>query len=402
MRPYLDGNRASIRAAVDAGLLSGAVSLVWRRGALLQVNEIGLRDVDAGLPMRRDTVFQIASMSKPITTAAVLTLLEEGKLGLDDPIVRWLPEFERMNVLLDPAGPLDETTPAERLITVEDLLTHRSGLAYDFSVTGPLSRAYLRLSMRQDPDAWLRELTALPLVHQPGERLTYSHATDVLGIMASRIEGKKLHEVLAERIFEPLVMTDTGFFVSTEGRRRTATMYTLDAENRLRHDVMGPPPIAPPTFCQGGGGLWSTADDYLRFVRMLLAGGEIDGSRVLAADSVRLMRTDRLTAAQKRVPFLGAPFWVGRGFGLGLSVVTDPAKSTPLFGPGGLGTFAWPGAFGTWWQADPTRELILIYLVQNHPTVSPDAAAIAGNTSQAALLTALPKFVRHTYRVLDE
>jgi CubicO group peptidase (beta-lactamase class C family) len=400
--PTLEANQASIREAVDAGLLSGAVTLVWRGGEILQVNEIGLRDVDAGLPMRRDTVFRIASMSKPVTTAAAITLLEEGKFTLGDPIVRWLPEFADMRVLDDPRGPLDKTGPARRPITVEDLMTHRSGLAYAFSVTGPLSRAYMRLSMRQDPDSWLAELAALPLVHQPGDRLTYSHATDVLGFLISRIEGKPLHEVLAERIFEPLGMTDSGFFVSAEARRRAATMYKLDDDNRLQHDVMPPPKITPPRFCEGGGGLWSTADDYLEFARMLLADGTIDGTRVLSAGSVRLMRTDRLTAEQKKVPFLGAPFWVGRGFGLGLSVVTDPAKSSQLFGPGGVGTFGWPGAYGTWWQADPTRELILIYLVQNHPDLSADAAAsVAGNTSQAKLMTAQPKFVRRTYQALD-
>jgi CubicO group peptidase (beta-lactamase class C family) len=250
--------------------------------------------------MQRDTLFRIASMSKPVTTAAALTLLEEGKLALGDPITRWLPEFADMRVLDDPSGPLDQTSPARRPITVEDLMTHRSGLAYVFSVAGPLSRAYLALPLRQAPERWLAELTALPLVHQPGERLTYSHATDVLGIILSRIEDKPLHEVLSERITDPLGMTDTGFFVSAEGRRRAATMYLLDEDNRLQHDVMGPPRIRPPTFCQGGAGLWSTADDYLRFVQMLLAEGALDGVRVLSRESVRLMRTDRLTDEQKR------------------------------------------------------------------------------------------------------
>lgn len=395
----LDQNLVPIREAVDAGLLSGAVTMVWQRGEVQQVNEIGYRDVEARTPMQRDTVFRIASMSKPITSAAAMTLVDEGKLALDDPVTRWLPEFADMRVL---EGPLDAAGPARRPVTVDDLLTHRSGLAYAFSVTGPLSQAYLRLPMRQHPDRWLAELTALPLVHQPGERMTYSHATEVLGIILSRIEGKNLHEVLAERIFEPLGMRDTGFFVTTEGRRRAATMYTLDEDGKLCHDVMGPPPITPPTFCQGGGGLWSTADDYLRFARMLLADGEVDGTRVLSAAAVRLMRTNRLTDEQRRHQFLGAPYWVGRGFGLGLSVVTDPVKSAPLFGPGGLGTFGWPGAYGTWWQADPTRDLILIYLVQNHPTLATDAAAaVAGDTSQAKLMTTRPKFVRRTYDALD-
>ena len=296
---------------------------------MLQVNEIGYRDVEAGLPMQRDTVFRIASMTKPITVAAAMTLVEEGKLALSDPVSRWLPELADMQVLTDPHGPLDKTVPAMRQITIEDLMTHRSGLAYTFSVTGPIARAYNAVSLRQDADHWLADVAQLPLVHQPGERLTYSHSTEVLGIVLSRIEGKPLQEVLTERVFGPLGMTDTGFYVSPQARRRAATMYQLDADNRLSHDVMGPAPIAPPRFSQGGGGLWSTADDYLAFVRMLLGGGEVDGVRVLSEESVRLMRTDRLTEAQKRIPFLGMPYWQGRGFGLNLSVVTDPAQSHP-------------------------------------------------------------------------
>ena len=176
-------------------------------------------------------------------------------------------------------------------------------------------------------------------------------------------------------------------------------MYRSTSSDQLRHDVMGPPHIKPPSFCNAGGGLWSTADDYLRFVRMLLGDGTVDGVRVLSPESVRLMRTDRLTDEQKRHDFLGAPYWVGRGFGLNLSVVTDPAKSAPLFGPGGLGTFSWPGAYGTWWQADPSADLILLYLIQNLPDLTVDAAtAVAGNTSLAKLRTAQPKFVRSTYR----
>jgi CubicO group peptidase (beta-lactamase class C family) len=397
----LDGNQASIREAVDAGLLAGAVTLVWQGGKVLQVNELGYRDIDARLPMRRDTLFRIASMTKPVTIAAAMTLLEEGKLSLTDPVAKWLPELSDMRVLTDPTGPLDRTVPAQRPITIDDLMTHRSGLAYAFSVGGPLGRAYRRLSLRQDLDHWLAELATLPLVHQPGDRLTYSHATDVLGIALSRIEGKPLPDIFAERIFQPLGMPDTGFSVGPTGRRRAATMYQLDEDNVLRHDVMGPAPIAAPTLCLGGVGLWSTADDYLRFALMLLGDGALDGVRVLSPESARLMRTDRLTAEQKRQPFLGAPFWVGRGFGLNLSVVTDPAKSKHLFGPGGLGTFSWPGAYGTWWQADPSADLVLLYLIQNHPDFTVDAAAVAGNTSLAKLRAVQPKFVRHTYKALD-
>ncbi|MBO0880726.1 MAG: beta-lactamase family protein [Mycobacterium sp.] len=397
----LEGNQASIREACDAGLLAGAVTVVWRHGKVLQVNEIGCRDIDAGLPMQRDTLFRIASMTKPVTVAAVMSLVDDGKLALRDPIVRWLPEFADMRVLDNPNGPLDRTHPVQRAILVEDLLTHTSGLAYGFSVTGPISRAYARLPFGRGPDAWLTELAALPLVHQPGERLTYSHAIDVLGVLISRIEGKPFYQALDERILQPLGMTDTGFFVSVEGRRRTATMYRLGDNDRLQHDVMGQPHISPPAFCSAGGGLWSTADDYLRFVEMLLRDGTLNDVRVLSPESTRSMRTDRLTNEQKRHPFLGMPFWIGRGFGLNLSVVTDPAKSSPLFGPGGTGTFSWPGAYGTWWQADPAADLILLYLIQNLPALSSDAAAaVAGNTSRAKLQAVQPKFVHRTYRSL--
>lgn len=398
----LDGNQASIREACDNGVLAGAVTMVWQSGKVLQINEIGYRDVETRLPMQRDTVFRIASMTKPVTVAAAMALVEAGKLSLREPVSRWLPELADMRVLVDPQGPLDKTVPAVRQITIEDLMTHRSGLAYAFSVSGPIARAYSGVSLRQDADDWLTEVSRLPLLHQPSERLTYSHSTEVLGIVLSRIEDKPLQDVLAERIFQPLGMTDTGFFVTPEARRRSATMYKLDGTGQLSHDVMGPAPIAPPRFSQGGGGLWSTVDDYLAFARMLLAGGALDGVRVLSEESVRLMRTDRLTDAQRRDPFLGMPYWQGRGFGLNLAVVTDPAKSAQLFGPGGVGAFTWPGAFGTWWQADPAADLILIYLIQNAPDLSPDAAAaIAGNTSLAKLRTAQPKFVRRTYQALD-
>jgi len=397
----LADNRTSVAEATEAGLLSGAVTCVWHRGNVLQVNEIGHRDVEAQLPMQRDTIFRIASMTKPVTVAAAMALVEEGKLALTDPVSRWLPELADMRVLVDPDGPLDNTVAARRPITIDDLMTHRSGMAYSFSVGGPISRAYGQVSLRQDQDHWLAEVAALPLVHQPGERLTYSHGTEILGIAVSRIEGKPLHVVLSERIFEPLDMSDTGFFISPEARARAATMYRLDDAGVLQHDMMGPIPVKEPRFCQGGAGLASTVDDYLKFARMLLGGGTVDGVRVLSEESVQSMRTDRLSDEQKRQPFLGAPFWVGRGFGLNLSVVTDPAKSAQLFGAGGLGAFSWPGAYGTWWQDDPANDLILIYLIQNYPDLNASAAAaVAGNTALAKLQSAQPKFVRRTYAAL--
>jgi len=398
----LDGNQASILEVIDAGLLAGAVTMVWQAGEVLQVHELGYRDVHAGLPMQRDAIFRIASMTKPITVAAAMALVEEGKFALSDPVTPFLPELADVAVMADPSGPLEKTVPLRRQITFDDLMTHRSGLAYAFSVGPPLGRAYGRLMHRQDEDRWLAELAELPLAHQPGDRLTYSHATDVLGIALSRIDGKPLAEVLAHRIFEPLGMVDTGFAVTPAGRRRAATMYKLDANNQLSDDAMGPAPVTLPTFCAGGSGLWSTVDDYLAFVRMLLGFGTVDGVRVLSEESVRSMRTNRLTEDQKRHPFLGMPYWRGRGFGLNLSVVTDPAQSRQLYGPGGLGAFNWPGAYGTWWLADPSANAILFYLIQNMPDLSSDAAAsVAGNTSLVKLQSAQPKFVRRTYQALE-
>jgi CubicO group peptidase (beta-lactamase class C family) len=398
----LDGNQASILEVIDAGLLAGAVTMVWRAGEVLQVNELGYRDVHAGLPMQRDTIFRIASMTKPITVAAAMALVEEGEFRLSDPVTPYLPELADVRVMADPTGPLDKTVPLRRQITFDDLMTHRSGLAYAFSVGPPLGRAYGRLMHRQDQDRWLAELAELPLAHQPGERLTYSHATDVLGIALSRIEGKPLSDVLTDRILAPLGMSDTGFAVTPEGRRRAATMYKLDANHQLSDDAMGPAPVTLPTFCAGGAGLWSTVDDYLAFARMLLGFGTVNGVRVLSRDSVLAMRTDRLTDEQKHQPFLGMPYWRGRGFGLNLSVVTDPTQSRQLYGPGGYGAFNWPGAYGTWWLADPSADLIVFYLIQNLPDLSSDAAAsVAGNTSLAKLQSAQPKFVRRTYQALE-
>ncbi len=396
----LDNNAASITEAIDAGLLAGAVTLVWHAGKVVQVNELGHRDIAAGLPMQRDTVFRIASMSKPVTVAAAMTLLDEGRFTLDDPVARWVPEIARLRVLTQPTGELDFTEPLRRPITFDDLMTHRAGLAYPFSITGPLAKAYGRLSYRQNEERWLAELAGLPLVHQPGARITYSHGTDVLGIAIARMAGLPLHELLTERIFEPLGMSDTGFALSLVQRRRMATMYGLTADGSLRDDVMGPPPLTPPEFCAGGGGLMSTADDYLKFARMLLGGGTVDGVRVLSEESTQLMRTDRLHPDQKEHNFLGVPFWIGRGFGLSMSVVTDPAQSERFFGPGGLGTFGWPGAYGTWWQADPANDVIVMYLIQNFPDLSADIAQVAGNTSMAKLRMAQPKFVRRTYQGL--
>ena len=366
----------ALQGIVDQGALSGAVTLVWRKGEIVQALALGHRDIEAGLPMTRDTLFRIASMTKPVTSIAVMMLVEEGKLKLADPVTRWLPELADMVVLNDPAGALDATTPAARDITVEDLLTHRSGLAYAFSSTGPIAHAHHEklgspLVNPLTPDVWLKALGELPLSHQPGDRFHYSHATEVLGFLLARIEGKPLGQVLKARIFDPLGMTDTAFWVPPEKRGRMAKLYEAPLEGPLT-DVSLPLGDAPSAFEGGGGGLISTADDYLKFARMMLGGGEVDGVRLVTPQTIALMAENRLSDEQRGHGFMGLPFWLSQGFGLGLSMILD-AEKHQWMGAGAEGAYGWPGAFGTWWQADPANEMILIYLIQDNMPLGPEA-----------------------------
>jgi CubicO group peptidase (beta-lactamase class C family) len=403
-RKALEQIPPALQATVDAGDLSGFVTLLWSRGEVVQVNTIGRRDIAADKPMTRDTLFRIASMTKPITSVAALMLMEEGKLALEDPITRWAPEFSNMRVLKDPAGPVEDTVPAARDITIEDLMTHRSGLAYGFTSLGPIAHAYeaalgAPLLGPFGPDEWMRRLGELPLTYQPGERFHYSHATDVLGFIVARIEGKSLGEVLKARILDPLGMGDTGFWARPENADRLARLYKAPAEGGPLKDVSYPPEPEPPVFEAGGGGLISTADDYLRFARMLLGRGELDGVRLLKPETVDLMTTNRLTDAQREVPFMGIPFWLGQGFGLGLSVITDPEKQSWM-GAGSKGAFGWPGAFGTWWQADPAQNLVLIYLIQNSMELGPEAASQLATGQRMGARAALPVFQKLVYGAL--
>jgi CubicO group peptidase (beta-lactamase class C family) len=384
----------ALQDVIDSGALSGAVTLVWRNGEVVNVTASGLRDIERQLPMERDTLFRIASMTKPITSVAALMLLEEGRLKLDDPITKWAPEFSGMGVLRDPQGPVDDVYPAAREITVEDLLTHRSGLSYDFTAIGPIASAY-RSTLGQifthphAPDSWMKALGSLPLLYAPGERFQYGHSTDVLGFIIGRIAGQPFRDFLVERIFTPLRMADTDFYIPPAKRDRAATIYQIDAATGVLNTLPLPLDDEPGAFTSGGGGLFSTADDYLTFARMLLNKGEVDGIRLLKPDTVELMTHNRLTDAQRQLPFMTLPFWIGQGFGLGVSVITDREKYAWM-GVGTNGAFGWPGAFGTWWQADPAENMAMIYMVQNSllpPSGSP-APELAGKrmTAQGAVV----------------
>jgi CubicO group peptidase (beta-lactamase class C family) len=396
--------QAPLSHVIASGDISGAVTLIWRRGEIVQVTTEGKRNLETGQPMERDTLFRIASMTKPITTVAALMLMEEGKLSLDEPITKWAPEFAHMRVLKDPTGPVEDTTDAPRDITFDDLMTHRAGLAYGFTSIGPIAHAHQRalgdvLNSPKSEDEWMAALGSLPLSFPPGERFHYSHATDVLGFLVGRIAGTGFRTFLMERIFGPLGMADTDFYIPPAKRDRAAVVYRLDEAADRLDPVVFTPHDTPPAFCGGGGGLVSTADDYLKFARMLLNRGEVDGVRLLKPETVDLMRTNRLTEAQRQIPFMGIPFWGGQGFGLGLSVITDAEKQAWM-GAGSNGSFGWPGAFGTWWQADPVQDMILIYLIQNSMPLGPEAIANMGQSTRMGARLALPMWQKAVYGAL--
>ena len=366
---------AALQKVVDSGQIAGAATLVWRDGEA-QTACVGWRDVEANLPVERDTIFRIASMTKPITSVAALMLVEEGRIALIDSIARYAPEFSHMRVLRSPNGPLDETDPAERPITFEDLLTHRAGFTYGDFHRGPIAQAY-RDALGGDidsdvaPDEWIARLARLPLIGQPGSAMYYGCSTDLLGLLIARIEGAPLGEVLKRRIFDPLGMKDTSFLVPREKRARRAAAYGFDEEGRLtkrvtRSGVFVSERPDDMAYESGGAGLWSTLDDYLNFARLFLGDGKVDGVRLLRPETLAAMMTNQLTDSQRANSILlgQKPFAVGRGFGLGVSVVLETDKAD-FMRRGSVGTVSWPGAFGGWWQADPKDGSVLIFLAHN-------------------------------------
>jgi CubicO group peptidase (beta-lactamase class C family) len=373
-----DSIASAIAALVDAGTLAGAATLAWRDGQVVHAAGIGWRDVAAKLPIERDTLFRIASMTKPITSTAALMLLEEGKFALGDPITRFAPEFTEMRVLRSAAGSLEDTIAADRPITFEDLLTHRSGLTYGAFHPGALERAYGAalggdIDSEVAPDEWIAALAALPLVDQPGAALHYGHSTDLLGLLIARIEDAPLGDVLGRRIFSPLGMRDTGFTVPPAKRHRRAGLYGFDDEGRLTPRITAPAGSTLPErpadmeYVSGGQGLWSTVDDYLAFARMFLQNGAVEGTRLLRAKTLTTMVANRLTNAQRaNAEVAGLPlFAAGHGFGLGVAVVLEPEHAEPTLVGGSEGAVGWPGGFGGWWRADPADGSVLIFLAHN-------------------------------------
>ena len=365
---------ASIGKMVEAGSLAGAATLVWQDGKVVQAAGVGWSDIERKLPMKRDTLFRIASMTKPITSTAALMLFEEGRFALSDPITRWAPEFLQMRVLRSSAGALHETDPAERQITFEDLLTHRSGLTYGGFQSGPIAKAYEEalggaIDSEVLPDDWIARLATLPLIDQPGTAFHYGHSTDLLGLLIARIEDAPLSDVLKRRIFDPLGMDDTGFTVPLEKQQRRAAAYGFDKAGRLciRHTGPGDSflPKRPEgmAYVSGGQGLWSTVDDYLTFARMFLNAGTVNDVQLLQPETFRRMVTNCLSEIQR--VRAGSLLNDGHGFGLGVAMVLDPVKAGPMPCGGGVGAVGWPGAFGGWWRADPNNNSVLIFLAHN-------------------------------------
>jgi len=367
----------AILPAVAAGELAGAAALVWRDGTVLQTAAVGLRDLLSGLPVERDTIFRIASLTKPVTTVAALMLLDEGRFDLDEPITRCAPELARMRVLRDPNAPLDQTDEAKRPITFRDLLTHRSGLTYGDFHRGPIGRAYTEtLGATIDnpitPDAWIARLAALPLIDHPGAGFHYGHSTDLLGFLIARLDGAPLSAVLERRVLAPLGMRNTGFAIPLQKRGRCAGLCGFDGEGRLAALTAAPGRQALAqrpdgmSFESGGQGLWSTLDDYLAFARMLV-GDARTGAELLRPETRAMMTSNQLTSEQRGMArmFGQALFAAGHGYGMGVAVVMDPETADPMRCRGGVGTIGWPGAYGGWWQADPNDGSILIFLAHN-------------------------------------
>lgn len=359
---------------VDSGKAPGIVALTSRRDSI-HVEAIGKADLVSGTPMRRDTIFRLASMTKPVTAVAAMILVEETKLRLDDPIDRWLPELADRKVLRSIESPPDDTVPANRTITLRDLLTFRLGFGAIMAMPGtyPIQDMIGQAGLAPSPvappltpDAWISRLATLPLLHQPGERWMYHTGSDILGVLISRVAGMSLGDFFQERIFGPLGMTDTGFSVPIEKIDRLATCYRTDPATgnlTVADEARGGVFSRPPAFEAGSAGLVSTADDFDTFGRMLLSGGRHGERRILARPTVELMMTDHITADQKGASLFFPGFWDMRGWGLGAATVTTRSGIGPS-----VGSFTWDGGFGTSWCSDPREDMVTILLTQKMMT----------------------------------
>lgn len=352
---------AAMQRHVDDGLLAGVVTAAARDNRLVHFESVGYRDLEAGAPMTRDAIFRIYSMTKPVTGVALMILYEEGKFRLSDPVEEHLPEFKDLQVFagLDENGDMI-TEPQNRKMTVRELMNHTGGLSYGIFAESPVDTMYVEAGLLDSDDTlaeFAAKLGGIPLKHQPGTVWEYSVAVDVQGYLVEKLSGQSFGEFLEERLFEPLGMTDTDFHVPPEKASRFAQVYGYGEDGGLvAQEVFGDGFLEDPVFEGGGGGLVSTAMDYLRFSQMLLNGGELDGVRILAPLTVELMRRDQ-TPAGMRGSVLGAR---GTSFGLNFAIVEDPVEAEGY----SKGEYYWGGAAGTWFWIDPVEDLVFVGMIQ--------------------------------------
>ena len=366
--------KAALESEVEANRIPGAVVMVARRGKLAYVESVGFRDRASNAPMQVDAVFRIYSMTKPLASVAAMILVEEGKLALTDPVSRWLPAFANQQVSVPVVDPTFgrvtfRLEPARRQATVQDLLRHTSGLAYgEITVNQPVRDAYVRAGLfapgpqsydnrALSPQDFTQRIAAAPLAHQPGTTYEYSQSTDVLGRVVEAASGQRLEVFLEERLFRPLRMADTGFFLPAAKANRLAIHSGVDpALNNARVDMIDV--SAPPGNASGGAGGVATAADYLRFTQMLANGGVLDGVRILSPATVKLMTSDHLVGLNVPEPpsALGTP---GYTFGLGFAVrLSDGIAGVP----GRQGQYMWAGYGGTYFWVDPQEQLAVVFM----------------------------------------
>ena len=349
---------------VDEGIVGGIVTMVARHGRLVHWEAVGFKDIESQEPLERNDIFRICSMSKPVTSVAVMMLAEAGALALDDPVSRFLPAFEHIKVYED-----GELVDPRQPITIRDLLGHTAGLTYGLFGNTHVDSLYRAANVFSgDLENLVEEVTELPLLAHPGSMWNYSVSTDVLGRVVEVASGHAFDEFLAARIFEPLGMRDTAFFVAREKTPRFTTAYITFPDGSLREGFAGCGTYdTKPALLSGGGGLVSTAADYVRFSQMLLDEGELQGVRILQPESVDVMRTNRLP--ESLIPIRLGPLWEapGYGFGLGFSVLTD-ADATPYGDNDGV--FRWWGYGSTYFWIDPVDELIGLVMTQLLPPVA--------------------------------
>ena len=359
---------------VDKGRLKGLSYLVYRRGEIAHHAVMGQADAERGTPLKEDSIYRIYSMTKPITSIALMMLVEEGKISLDDPVVRFIPEWKHLGVYVSGVEAPFITRPLDRPMLVVDLLRHTSGLTYGFQNRTNVDALYRKHKLNVDGRYTLTEfaniLAGIPLEFSPGERWNYSVSTDIVGYLVEKVSGQKFEDFLQERLFTPLGMVDTGFHVPAEKKDRLTACYQRGPSGIvLEDDPERSRYLTPPAFASGGGGLVSTLADYLRFCRMVLNKGELDGVRYVSPKTLQLMGANHLPGGKDlttlSVSLFSEATYSGVGFGLGFATTVDPA-STLI--PGSKGDLWWGGMASTFFWIDPVEDLIVILMTQMIPS----------------------------------